>query len=140
MIIFYTIVFVLIFFLAVIILAIDLGVLKGIFFGAPWVPLSKKELAFLIDLLQLNSDDVLYDLGSGDARVLIAAAKRYNLKKAVGVEISWFFYFWSKLIIKLRGFKEQIFITRGNFLKKNIFNVSENLYLRRDTNGKSKNK
>jgi len=116
----YTIALILIFFLIVIVQVIELGILKGFLFGAPWVPLSKKRLNFLIDSLQLNPDDVLYDLGSGDARVLIVAAKKYNLKKAVGIEISYFFYFWSKFLIKLKGFKKQIFIIRGNFLEKDL--------------------
>ena len=37
--------------------------------------------------LSLTKDDVLYDLGCGDGRVLIAAVKRYGCK-AVGIEIN----------------------------------------------------
>jgi cyclopropane fatty-acyl-phospholipid synthase-like methyltransferase len=34
----------------------------------------------------IKSGDLLYDLGSGDGRVLIAAAKNYRIK-AVGFEV-----------------------------------------------------
>ncbi len=37
--------------------------------------------------LQLTSGDVLYELGCGDARFLIAAAKRHDVR-GVGVEYS----------------------------------------------------
>ncbi|MST01128.1 MAG: SAM-dependent methyltransferase [Pedosphaera sp.] len=40
----------------------------------------------LLKLPELRADDVLYDLGSGDGRVLITAAPRYGVK-AVGSEI-----------------------------------------------------
>lgn len=40
----------------------------------------------LLKLAELRADDVLYDLGSGDGRVLTTAAQRYGVR-AVGVEI-----------------------------------------------------
>lgn len=39
------------------------------------------------DRIKLSSSDVLYDLGCGDARVLIGAVDRYNVE-AVGIEIN----------------------------------------------------
>jgi 16S rRNA A1518/A1519 N6-dimethyltransferase RsmA/KsgA/DIM1 with predicted DNA glycosylase/AP lyase activity len=39
----------------------------------------------MMDLAKLGRDDVVYDLGSGDGRILIEAAKRGN--RAVGFEI-----------------------------------------------------
>ncbi len=40
----------------------------------------------LLELAELHTNDVLYDLGSGDGRVLITAAQRYGVK-TVGIEI-----------------------------------------------------
>lgn len=40
----------------------------------------------MLDLAELQPGDVLYDLGSGDGRIVIAAAKRYGIR-AVGIEI-----------------------------------------------------
>lgn len=40
----------------------------------------------MLDLAKVTSDDVVYDLGSGDGRVVIAAARRYGAR-GVGVEI-----------------------------------------------------
>ena len=40
----------------------------------------------MLDLAKIGKDDVVYDLGCGDGRIVIAAAKR-DAKKAVGVDI-----------------------------------------------------
>jgi len=40
----------------------------------------------MLELARLKSGDLLYDLGSGDGRILIAAAKRYGVR-GVGIEI-----------------------------------------------------
>jgi len=40
----------------------------------------------MLELGEVKPGDVLYDLGSGDGRIVIAAAKRYGIR-AVGVEI-----------------------------------------------------
>lgn len=41
----------------------------------------------LLDIIQPKSTDTLYDLGCGDGRILISAAKKYKCK-AVGIEIN----------------------------------------------------
>jgi len=54
--------------------------------AAPFVPTASRDIERLLDLAEVTSDDVLYDLGSGDGRLLFAAAKRGA--RAVGYEIS----------------------------------------------------
>ena len=49
-----------------------------------WVPTSEKLVETMLDLAQLKSDDNLIDLGSGDGRTVIAAAKRGAT--ALGIE------------------------------------------------------
>jgi len=39
----------------------------------------------ILDLAELEAKEVLYDLGSGDGRIIIEAAKRFNIK-AIGIE------------------------------------------------------
>ena len=53
--------------------------------GAGWEPTSKILVRKMLKIAEVNSDDVLYDLGSGDGRIIIEAAKRYNAN-AVGIE------------------------------------------------------
>lgn len=49
-------------------------------------PTPSKVVDAMLDLAQIKPDDVLYDLGSGDGRIVIAAAKRYGVH-AVGIEV-----------------------------------------------------
>jgi SAM-dependent methyltransferase len=53
---------------------------------APFDPTPLEIVERMLTLARVNSDDVLYDLGSGDGRVAIAAAKK-NGAKAVGFEL-----------------------------------------------------
>jgi cyclopropane fatty-acyl-phospholipid synthase-like methyltransferase len=41
----------------------------------------------MLDLAQVYSNDIVYDLGCGDGRVLQIAVKEYGAKKAVGYEL-----------------------------------------------------
>lgn len=51
-----------------------------------YVPTSNGVIGAMFRLAMPTSDDVLYDLGSGDGRIVIAAARRFGLQ-GVGVEI-----------------------------------------------------
>jgi hypothetical protein len=51
-----------------------------------FVPTPHEVIAVMLRLAELDSKDVLYDLGSGDGRIPIAAAKEYGAR-AVGVDI-----------------------------------------------------
>src|SRR5262245_13020888 len=49
-------------------------------------PTRQEAVEFMLELAQVTNDDVLYDLGCGDGRVLSTAAKKYGCK-AHGVDI-----------------------------------------------------
>lgn len=51
-----------------------------------YVPTSPRTVAAMLALGEVGPSDVLYDLGSGDGRIPIEAAKRFGIR-AVGVEI-----------------------------------------------------
>ncbi|MBI1892899.1 MAG: class I SAM-dependent methyltransferase [Candidatus Rokubacteria bacterium] len=53
---------------------------------APFVPSPQGVVDTMLRLAEVKKDDVLYDLGSGDGRIVIAAAKKYGAR-AVGFEI-----------------------------------------------------
>jgi SAM-dependent methyltransferase len=54
---------------------------------APYVPTPQEVVDRMLELAQVRAGDVVYDLGSGDGRIVITAAARYGVK-AVGFEIS----------------------------------------------------
>lgn len=45
-------------------------------FGAPYLPTHKKQIELALDLLDLKKGQTLFELGCGDGRVLLLAAKR----------------------------------------------------------------
>jgi SAM-dependent methyltransferase len=53
---------------------------------APFVPTPQEVVDRMLELAQVSEGDLLYDLGSGDGRIVITAAKRYRAR-AVGFEI-----------------------------------------------------
>ena len=53
---------------------------------AVFVPTPHDVANQMLDLVKVTKDDIVYDLGSGDGRIVIAAAKRFGCK-SVGVEI-----------------------------------------------------
>lgn len=57
-----------------------------VLFGAPYVPTLSAQQKVALDLLDLKPGQKFYDLGCGDGRLLLAAAKRGW--RATGVEIN----------------------------------------------------
>jgi SAM-dependent methyltransferase len=51
-----------------------------------WVPSPPEVIAAMLELAEVGPDDVVYDLGSGEGEIVIAAARRYGVR-AVGVEL-----------------------------------------------------
>ena len=52
----------------------------------PYLPTPKEVVAEMLELADVKGDDVLYDLGCGDGRVVIAAAQKFGTR-GVGVDI-----------------------------------------------------
>lgn len=53
---------------------------------APFVPSPAPVVERMLDLVDLEQKDTLFDLGSGDGRIVLEAAQRYGAR-AVGIEI-----------------------------------------------------
>jgi len=54
---------------------------------APYVPTPVAVVERMLELAKVSKDDVVYDLGSGDGRMVITAAHRYGAR-GVGIEIN----------------------------------------------------
>lgn len=53
----------------------------------PFVPTPEDAVDGMLSLAEVKADDVVYDLGSGDGRIVIQAAKQYGAR-GVGVDIN----------------------------------------------------
>jgi hypothetical protein len=54
----------------------------------PYVPTPESVVMAMLELAKVNRNDVIYDLGSGDGRLVITATQKFGAKKGVGVEIN----------------------------------------------------
>lgn len=87
--------------------------------GGPWVPSSMQVIYRMLDMAEVHPDDVVYDLGCGDGRVLVAAAKRYHAR-AVGIEIDPIRYLWCQILISVLGLRKQVRIIFGNLFNTDL--------------------
>lgn len=69
-----------------ILLASIAGRTQGAAVLAPYVPSPPDVVARMLELAAVTSEDVVYDLGSGDGRIVIEAARRYGAR-GVGIEL-----------------------------------------------------
>ena len=74
---------------------------------APYVPTPQEVVDRMLELAQIRPDDVVYDLGSGDGRIVITAAAKYGAR-AVGVEIDPALVKRSRANIKAAGLEHRI--------------------------------
>ena len=96
-------------FIAVIVLVLAFGFV--VFFGAPYLPTLSPQMRSALDLIDLKPGDHLLELGSGDGRVLVAAAKRGLI--VTGYELNPFLVLIAWLrTAKYRG---QVTVKWGNF-------------------------
>lgn len=84
--------------------------------GAPYVPSTFRKVKRMLDKADIGPDDILYDLGSGDGRIVIMAAKRYGAR-AVGVEIDPIRCFLSRFFKLIFGVNKRIKIYCRDFFK-----------------------
>ena len=84
----------------------------------PYVPTPQDIVEKMLELAKVTSDDVVYDLGSGDGRIVITAAQKYGAH-AVGVEINPDLYRQSSDRIKESGLSD-----RAHIVCEDMFNVS----------------
>lgn len=85
-----------------------------VLFGAPYLPTLKPQIDSAFDLLDLKSGQTILELGSGDGRVLRAAAQRGL--NAVGYELNPLLVLVS-LAVTWR-YRNQVKIVWGNFWTK----------------------
>ncbi len=82
--------------------------------GLPYVSTPDWAIEWLRKNVQLNAQDVVYEWGCGDARVLSAIAASHPSTSFIGIEIQWWPYLWAKWRTRNQS---NVQIIRGDFLK-----------------------
>jgi precorrin-6B methylase 2 len=96
-----------------------LWILIPALYGLPPVPTNPERIQKALKLANLQPNETLYDLGAGDGRVLLIAARDFDAK-AIGIEIGpiqWALI-WLKIVAK--GYTRQIQVRWENFYKADL--------------------
>lgn len=89
----------------------------GMHLDVPYVPTHENIVKAMLDLAAVDDDDVLFDLGSGDGRIPVAAAVEHGAR-AVGVEID------AGRVALSRAYAEQMGVEhRVAFIEQDLFAV-----------------
>jgi precorrin-6B methylase 2 len=96
-----------------------LWILVPAFYGLPAVATKPERIRKALKLANLEANETLYDLGAGDGRVLLMAAREFGAK-AVGIEVGPIqcALIWLRVIA--RGLGNQIQIRWANFYKADL--------------------
>lgn len=87
---------------------------------APFVALSMYSVRRMLRLANVSSNDVVYDIGSGDGRVVITAVHEFDAKKAVGIELREDLIHLAHAQIWKLNLAKRVKIIQGNALVKPI--------------------
>ena len=84
---------------------------------APWIPTPMRVVRKALELAWVNRCDTLYDLGSGDGRVVVTAAAEYGVRKAVGVEIDDVLAELARANAREKGVADRVLILEEDFFR-----------------------
>jgi SAM-dependent methyltransferase len=108
--------------------------------GAPWAPTPMSMVHKMLTMAGVGPEDVVYDLGCGDGRIILTAAKRYGAQ-AVGVEIDPLRYLLCQGLITILGLRGRVRILYGDFFSQDLSEADVvSCYLLRSTNKKLQSK
>jgi len=101
-----------------------------------WVPTSDGLVTRMLDMAKVTKTDLVYDLGAGDGKIAIAAAKQFGAK-AVGVEYNPDMATLAQCFVKAEGLTERVKIIQGDIFETNFSDATVvTLYLLPELNVK----
>jgi SAM-dependent methyltransferase len=96
-----------------IILVLLISLVAPFFTGAIWSPTPMKTVRRMLQMARVKPGEKVYDLGSGDGRIAIAAAREFGAT-SVGIEVNPFLASLAKLRVAAAGFGSAVKIVWGN--------------------------
>jgi hypothetical protein len=96
-----------------------------LFFGAPYVPTLSPQTKLALDMVALQPGETLLELGSGDGKVLVAAAQRGL--NVVGVELNPILVLVSR--VRTWRYRKQVRVVWGNLWQCNKWPQCEGIFV-----------
>jgi precorrin-6B methylase 2 len=110
------------------------------FIGAGWEPTSRRKVRKMLEMSGAGPSDVVYDLGSGDGRIIVEAARTYR-SRAVGVEADPLRVLFSRVAVAVFRLKGRVRVVWGNFYHTDLGEATiVTLFLTQGTNQRLKPK
>ena len=81
-----------------------------------WVPTGDVVVARMLELADVRSADNVYDLGAGDGKIVIAAAKRFGAR-AVGIEYDANLASYAQCLVEAEGVSDRVEIVQGDIFE-----------------------
>lgn len=107
--------------------------------GAPFIPLEPDVVERIVQMAEMKKGDTFYDLGSGDGRLVIAAAMKGA--KAIGIETDALRVFYSRIWIRLLRLEKHAKIIHGDIFKQDYSHATVvHTYLLQETNNRLQGK
>lgn len=99
-----------------------------------WIPTSDELVTGMLQMARTQSSDVVYDLGAGDGKIAIAAAKQFGAR-AVGIEYNPQMVQLGQCMVQAAGVTGKVKILQGDIFKTDFNEASViTLYLLPDLN------
>lgn len=100
----------------------------------PFVPTPQAVVDRMLELAKVNSNDLIYDLGSGDGRIVITAAKRYGAR-GVGIDLDPQRISEARVNARTAGVEANVRFINGDLFKADLSNATVvTLYLLNSVN------
>ncbi|MGE3177793.1 MAG: cyclopropane-fatty-acyl-phospholipid synthase family protein [Vicinamibacterales bacterium] len=94
------------------------GVLKPL--DVIYVPTSPQAVREMLTLAEVKPGDVVYDLGSGDGRIVIAAVKDFGAARGVGIELDPVRIAEANANAKAAGVSDRVRFRRADLFEVNL--------------------
>ena len=90
---------------------------------APYVPTSINTIKRMLEIANITLNDVIFDIGSGDGRIVLMAVRTFKAKSAIGIELREDLVHETRKLICKQGLEHQITIIHGDAFTVDISNA-----------------
>jgi len=99
-----------------------LSIVLPAFVGGAWSPTSMARVRAMLQMARLAPGETLYDLGAGDGRIIITAAREFGAR-AVGIEIDPLRSALCRWRAFTAGLRDRVSVERANFFEVDLRNA-----------------
>ena len=93
--------------------------------SVPYVVSRQHAIDAAVDVLDLQPDDIFYDIGSGDGRTVLAAHRSQRAARCIGIEIQLGWHLLALYARRTAGSPKAVQFRRGNFYSEDFSDATK---------------